>query len=62
MAEAALGRKIGNKAILYGALAGTIPDLDVLFGYITDTITAIEWHRGFSHSVFFSSVFAIAMG
>lgn len=28
--EVVLGRKVGNKAILWGAIAGTIPDLDVL--------------------------------
>ena len=28
--EAVLGRKLGNKAILWGAIGGTIPDLDVL--------------------------------
>ena len=49
--EAVLGKKIGNKALLYGAIAGTIPDLDVWIGALTDTITAIEWHRGFSHSL-----------
>ena len=27
--EAVLGRKIGRKALLYGGLAGTLPDLDV---------------------------------
>ena len=32
--EAVLGRKIGNKAILYGAIAGTIPDLDVIIAPI----------------------------
>ena len=46
--EAVLGKKVGNKALLYGAIAGTIPDLDVIFGNFTDTITAIEWHRGFA--------------
>ncbi|HLT51960.1 MAG TPA: metal-dependent hydrolase, partial [Arenibacter sp.] len=48
--EAVLGKKVGNKAMLYGAIAGTIPDLDILSSYFTDTLTAIEWHRGFSHS------------
>ena len=28
--EAVLGRKIGNKALVWGAIAGTIPDLDVV--------------------------------
>lgn len=60
--EAVLGRKVGNKAMLYGAIAGTIPDLDTFVGYFTDTITAIEIHRGFSHSILFSILFAPAFG
>lgn len=60
--EAVLGKKMGNKAMLYGAIAGTIPDLDVLANYVTDTVTAIEWHRGFTHSIFFSIIFAPIFG
>ena len=48
-----LGKKIGNKAILYGAIIGTIPDLDVLCGKFLDPLTATEIHRGFSHSLLF---------
>lgn len=60
--EAVLGKKVGNKAMFYGAIAGTIPDLDVLANYLTDTVTAIEWHRGLSHSIFFSVLFAPIFG
>ncbi len=60
--EAVLGKKVGNKAMLYGAIAGTIPDLDVLARFFVDTITATEWHRGFSHSVFFAIVAAPVFG
>ena len=60
--EAVLGRKVGNKAMLYGAIAGTIPDLDALASYFTDTITAIEVHRGFSHSIVFSILGAPVFG
>lgn len=60
--EAVLGKKIGNKAMLYGAIAGTIPDLDILANYVTDTVTALEIHRGFTHSIFFSVVFAPIFG
>ena len=49
--EAVLGKKVGNKAMLYGAVAGTIPDLDVLASYFTDTVTALALHRGFTHSL-----------
>jgi len=60
--EAVLGKKVGNKAMLYGAIAGTIPDLDVLARFFVDTVTATEWHRGFSHSIFFSVLFAPIFG
>ncbi len=52
--EAVLGRKIGNRALLWGAVAGTIPDFDVLIKFIVDPITNTEMHRGFSHSIVFS--------
>ncbi len=44
--------------MLYGAIAGTIPDLDVLSSFFTDTVSALEIHRGITHSVFFSVLFA----
>lgn len=60
--EAVLGKKIGNRAPLYGAIAGTIPDLDVITGYFVDTVTAVEWHRGFSHSIVFCILFSPIFG
>jgi len=60
--EAVLGKKVGNKAALFGAIAGTIPDLDVLARFFVDTVTATEWHRGFSHSIVFSVLFAPILG
>ncbi|MDT7829421.1 metal-dependent hydrolase [Pricia sp. S334] len=60
--EAVLGKKVGNKAMLYGAIAGTVPDLDVLSSNFTDVVTATEWHRGFSHSIFFAVLFAPIFG
>lgn len=52
--EITMGRKVGNRAILWGAVAGTIPDLDVYAGFIFDDLTKNEMHRAFSHSLFFS--------
>lgn len=60
--EAVLGKKVGNKAMLYGAIAGTIPDLDVYYGKLFDTVTALEIHRGFTHSIFFSVIFGFIFG
>ena len=60
--EAVLGKKIGNKAMLYGAIAGTVPDLDVLSSYFVDTVTALEIHRGFTHSIVFSVMMGFGLG
>ncbi len=60
--EAVLGKKVGNKAILYGAIAGTIPDLDILASLFTDTVSALEIHRGFTHSIVFSGIFGPLLG
>ncbi|PQV45048.1 inner membrane protein [Jejuia pallidilutea] len=62
--EAVLGKKIGNKALLFGAIGGTIPDLDVLVGswIYGNEIDAMLFHRGFMHSIFFSVVAAFGFG
>jgi inner membrane protein len=52
--EVVLGKKVGNKAMLWGALAGTIPDLDVYQSLFFDSLRANELHRGISHSILFS--------
>ncbi|CAM1365368.1 metal-dependent hydrolase [Tenacibaculum xiamenense] len=52
-AEAVVGRKIGNKALLFGAIAGTIPDLDVLASPLFSDVGELIFHRSFSHSLLF---------
>ena len=54
--EAILGKKIGNKALLFGAIGGTIPDLDVFIGRFlySNEIQAMAFHRGFMHSILFA--------
>ena len=50
--ELLLGKKIGNKAQLLGAIGGTLPDLDVLLGPLfSDEITKLKIHRGYSHAL-----------
>jgi len=51
--EAVLGKKLGNKAVLLGAAAGTLSDLDVIPGMFLDTPGRLLFHRGFSHSLVF---------
>jgi inner membrane protein len=53
VAEAGMGgRRLGNKAILWGVALGTLPDLDVVVYPWLDHIERLEWHRGWSHSLF----------
>jgi inner membrane protein len=49
--EATLGRRVGNRAILWGAICGTIPDLDV-FVPLGGPVADFTYHRSFSHSLF----------
>lgn len=60
--EAVLGKKVGNKALLWGAIAGTIPDLDTIPGQFMDTVSRLEIHRGFSHSLVFAILMAPMLG
>ncbi len=52
--EVALGRKIGNRALVWGAIGGTIPDLDIIANSFLGDIEALAFHRSISHSIFFS--------
>ncbi len=60
--EVVLGRKIGNRAMLWGAVGGTIPDLDVAANLFTDEMTALAFHRGFMHSFTFAGMLPFLIG
>ena len=54
--------KLGRKALVAGALLGTMPDLDVLLYPFLDEVQRLYWHRGESHSVWFLMLGSIALG
>lgn len=60
--EAVLGKKVGNKALLWGAVGGTIPDLDVIGKFFLNSIDGDYQHRGFSHSIVFAIIMAPILG
>lgn len=60
--ELALGRKIGNRAMIWGAIGGTIPDLDVLANPFLRDIDAMAFHRGITHSIAFSLLAPVPFG
>ncbi len=49
--EAALGRKIGNRAALAGGIVATLPDLDSFIPY-DDAVATFTYHRSGTHSLF----------
>lgn len=54
--EVVLGKKIGNRALLWGAFGGYLPDFDIMANFVTDEITALAFHRSITHSLFFGVV------
>ncbi len=60
--EVVLGKKIGNRAMLWGAVGGTIPDMDVVGKYFLSEIDNLAFHRGITHSILFSVLGAIFFG
>ena len=60
--EAVAGKRIGNRALILGAVIATIPDLDiVLLMFTTDELTKLLMHRGFSHSFIVMSIFSLVI-
>ena len=62
--EVALGKKVGNKAMLFGAIGGTIPDLDVIIGslFFGNEIDELAFHRGIMHSMVFACIASLVLG
>ncbi len=42
--------------MLWGAIGGTIPDLDVMAEFFTNRMDAMAFHRGFMHSMVFAAI------
>lgn len=51
VAEVCAGKELKNKSFLYGAILGTLPDLDILIGSFLNPVDAVLIHRGISHSL-----------
>ncbi len=56
--QAVQGKKLGNRAMLWGAVGGTIPDLDIIGNFWMSEIEALAFHRGISHSITFAVLFS----
>lgn len=48
--------------MLWGGIAGTLPDLDVFANLVTDPMSALAYHRAFTHSLPFAVLVAPLLG
>lgn len=55
-------KDIGRKSLLIGAMAGTIPDLDVLLSPFFSDIEFLTVHRSISHSIIFAIGLSFLLG
>lgn len=53
-------KEFRKRALLAGAILGTLPDLDILIHHSNDLDRFVE-HRGFSHSLFVLSILPLAL-
>jgi inner membrane protein len=51
--EAVAGKQLGKKAMLLGAIAQSLPDIDFLFAFFLDVTENLLSHRGITHSLIF---------
>jgi inner membrane protein len=60
--ELLLGKKLGKKAMLWGALAQSLPDADTLFSPFFTSDEGYLVHRGITHSILFVLVAGLLLG
>jgi len=59
--EAIAGKKLGKQAMLWGALANNIPDIDVVTSMWMTQVDSLLAHRGFTHSFLFCLLFPVIL-
>jgi inner membrane protein len=59
--EVVAGKKLGRKALLIGAAAQSLPDLDFLLGFFHTPVEDLLVHRGITHSFLFNILLTIGL-
>jgi inner membrane protein len=54
--EVIAGRQLGKKALVLGAIAQNIPDIDFVASFWLPTAAEVLAHRGFTHSILFAAL------
>jgi len=61
LGELVAGKKLGKKAMLFGAVINNIPDIDVVCYLWMDPTEALLAHRGITHSIIFNGLLAFIL-
>jgi inner membrane protein len=62
VAQAGFRRRLGRPALAAGALAGLIPDLDVVVGWTSGPFANWQYHRSLTHSLLFAPLAGPLLG
>src|SRR5690606_36149066 len=60
--QCALGRQLGNRALVAGGAVALVPDIDVPIGHLLGDAAALTFHRGITHSLLFAALAALVLG
>jgi inner membrane protein len=61
LGEVLAGEKLGKKALLIGAVAGNLPDIDFVASFWLDSARDVWFHRGITHSLLFVVVISLLL-
>lgn len=56
------GQRNDLRIPLCGAMAGALPDIDIIPTLFMDPMASISWHRGFTHSLVFVLLVSVLLG
>ncbi|HEV7782304.1 MAG TPA: metal-dependent hydrolase [Chitinophagaceae bacterium] len=62
MGDAFAGKQLGKRAMLLGAVAQSVPDVDFLASFWTSESENLLAHRGFTHSILFALLISVPLG
>lgn len=60
-AELFLSKRLGKRALFWGVIAQSLPDIDVVAALFVSPEKAILFHRGITHSIFFALLAGLAL-
>lgn len=60
--QAGFQKRLGRRAIGWGAVLAALPDLDVIVRFSSDPLATIYFHRGITHSIVLAPLYGLILG